>query len=131
WDSGNNFTVKSVYSLIRIRGVKDVVTPAVWKLKIPTKIKIFRWLSLKKRLPTVDNLIKRGRLVRKQHMHLMCRYFRICGPSVGGIFLFISLLDVPHALTFMEDVNTVWEALAGMGAQGDTALTSILVATIW
>nr|CAD1829175.1 unnamed protein product [Ananas comosus var. bracteatus] len=33
-------------------------------------------------------------------------------------FLFISLLDAPHALTSMEDVNTIWEALARKGAQG-------------
>ncbi|OAY68373.1 hypothetical protein ACMD2_27474, partial [Ananas comosus] len=41
-------------------GTRDGRGNLIWKLRIPLKIKVFCWLVLKKRTPTVDILSKRG-----------------------------------------------------------------------
>lgn len=115
WNSGNRFTVKSIYSFIKSRGADDVSTLTIWRLKIPTKVNIFLWLALKKRLPTVDNLLKRGWLGNNKCV--------MCGADLETVdhllvgcninkFLFFSHLNEFHSLPSTEDVNIVWEGLA-------------------
>lgn len=85
-----------MYSLMRTGGVNDATTPAIWRLKIPTKVKVFLWLVLKKRLLTIDNLLR-----RRWSGYIVCV---MCGVDletvdhllvgcVASKFLFISLLD--------------------------------------
>lgn len=59
WNAGSRFTIKSVYAIVRDEGIHDTQLTHIWKLVIPV-VKIFLWLALRKRIPTIDNLLKRG-----------------------------------------------------------------------
>lgn len=57
--SEKGFSVKSMYNSLQTRRPKKVYK-VVWKLKLPSKIKIFLWLVLWGRILTKDDLLKRG-----------------------------------------------------------------------
>jgi hypothetical protein len=56
--SGRNF-VQSLYAIVSDRGVKQVFTHAMWKIKIPSKVHIFLWLLTNNKVLIRDNLAKR------------------------------------------------------------------------
>lgn len=60
WTSDGCFTVRSTYAMLSNGGTRDNRTYDIWKLRIPFKVKVFCWLVLKKKIPTIDNLLKRG-----------------------------------------------------------------------
>lgn len=55
WKPGGCFLVKSAYSTLSERGMRDARAIKLWRLCIPLKVKIFYQLVL-----TADNLIKKG-----------------------------------------------------------------------
>jgi hypothetical protein len=52
------FTVKSMYSFLVSIGIK--VSQLVWRVKIPSKIKIFLCFFQRRVIPTKDNLAERN-----------------------------------------------------------------------
>lgn len=56
WTSNQLFTVKSLYLFLTDAGCRDPTSQSIWKLKTPSKIKIFVWLLLRNRLLTNDRL---------------------------------------------------------------------------
>jgi hypothetical protein len=36
--------MQSLYAIVSDRGVKQVFTPVMWKIKIPSRVHIFLWL---------------------------------------------------------------------------------------
>ncbi|KAG8045329.1 hypothetical protein GUJ93_ZPchr0008g13376 [Zizania palustris] len=61
WTLSKNgvFSVKSFYKALKVQNlVKD--RSVCWDLRIPLKIKLFLWLTLKNKILTKDNLLKRG-----------------------------------------------------------------------
>lgn len=69
FDKTDNYTVKSGYKVFlnsKIDGIAsssnsmEKVWNSLWKLKIPSKIKLFCWKALNNTLPTKLNLLKRG-----------------------------------------------------------------------
>jgi hypothetical protein len=51
--------VQSLYAIVNNRGVKQVYTPMMWKIKVPPRIHIFLWLLANNKVLTRDNLAKR------------------------------------------------------------------------
>jgi hypothetical protein len=47
----------------QFRGVKLVHTPAVWKLRIPSRVHVFLWFLSKSKILKRDNVAKRQALV--------------------------------------------------------------------
>ena len=47
----------------QFRGVKLVHTPAVWRLRIPSRVHVFLWFLSKSKILTRDNVAKRQALV--------------------------------------------------------------------
>ncbi|XP_058733030.1 uncharacterized protein LOC131604618 [Vicia villosa] len=69
WGSSQDgvFSVKSCYSLFRDRGLEDVITSdtqmaleMIWETNISSKLKVFGWRVILNRLPSKDQLVKRG-----------------------------------------------------------------------
>ncbi len=60
WNKKGIFSVKSTYSVLINRGIRDPVACSIWGLSLPEKVKIFLWLTLLSRLPTVDRLSAKG-----------------------------------------------------------------------
>ncbi|OAY70654.1 hypothetical protein ACMD2_25377 [Ananas comosus] len=60
WTSDGRFSVKSTYTMLNNGGTRDYRTCDIWRLRIPLKVKVFCWLVLTKKIPTIDNLLKRG-----------------------------------------------------------------------
>jgi len=96
------FLVSSFFSAlsIKLRERSDVCS--LWKLKAPPRVVIFRWLALRKRILTMDNLRRRGRIVvngcqmclREEefvdHLMLHCKTAQAIWRSVVGWFEGIS-----------------------------------------
>jgi hypothetical protein len=59
WTSSKHFSVKSTYNNITRRDRGDAYK-AIWKVKIPEKVKIFMWLVFQKSILTKENMIKRN-----------------------------------------------------------------------
>ncbi len=60
WGEARRFSVKSVYNFLQNGGVAETRFSKVWRIKASIKVKIFVWLVLRKRVLTIDNLLKRG-----------------------------------------------------------------------
>jgi hypothetical protein len=59
FNSSGKFSVQSLYTVINDKGVRQIFTPVVWKLKVPPKLHIFLWLLANNKTITRDNLAKR------------------------------------------------------------------------
>jgi hypothetical protein len=59
WTASKKFSVKSTYNHITRRDRGDAYK-AIWKDKIPEKVKIFMWLVFQKAILTKKNMIKRN-----------------------------------------------------------------------
>lgn len=47
WGKNKTYTVASCYAVITWRGLINKLTKRIWKIKVPTKIKVFMWLTVK------------------------------------------------------------------------------------
>jgi hypothetical protein len=57
-ESNGLYSVKSLYAVVKFRGILLVYIQNVWKIKVPPKIH-FLWLLSHNRILTRDNLVKR------------------------------------------------------------------------
>jgi hypothetical protein len=62
YNSLEKYSVQTLYAIINNRGVRQVYTPLVWKLSVPSRCYIFLWLLAKNKVLTRDNLAKRKKL---------------------------------------------------------------------
>ena len=56
------YSVQSLYKIVNFRGIKPVLVPSIWKIKIPPRVQYFLWLLSKNKLLTRDNLSKRRKV---------------------------------------------------------------------
>lgn len=59
YNSSGRYSSQSLYKIVNFRGVQQIITPAVWKLNIPSRVQIFFWLVSKNKILTRDNVAKR------------------------------------------------------------------------
>jgi hypothetical protein len=57
--SSGKYSMQSLYAVINDSGNKQVYTPVMWKVSIPSRIHIFLWLAANNKVLTRDNLAKR------------------------------------------------------------------------
>jgi hypothetical protein len=62
FSSKGTYSVQSLYKIINCRGIKPVLVPFVWYIKIPPRVQYFLWLLSKNKLLTRDNLSKRRKV---------------------------------------------------------------------
>jgi hypothetical protein len=62
FNSTGIYSVQSLYGMVNNRGVKQVFTPAMWKIPAPSRLHIFLWLLANNKTLTRDNLAKRRRV---------------------------------------------------------------------
>jgi hypothetical protein len=62
YNSLGKYLVQILYAVINNREVRQVYTPLVWKLSVPSWLHIFFWLFAKNKVLTRDNLAKRKKL---------------------------------------------------------------------
>jgi hypothetical protein len=65
YSSSGKYSVQTLYDVINNRGVRQIYTPLVWKLSVPSRLHIFLWLLSKAEVLTRDNLAKRKNLYDK------------------------------------------------------------------
>ena len=58
--SSQVFTIKSCYNVLNDGGLRSPFKNTIWKSAVPLKVKIFSWLTLKDKILSRANLIKRG-----------------------------------------------------------------------
>ena len=73
-DSSKTFSVHSFYHSINDGGVRVPHLEAIWKIRIPGRVRIFSWLLSQNKLLTRDNFAKR-RVVRDD----TCLFFCVVG----------------------------------------------------
>jgi hypothetical protein len=59
FNSSGRYSVQSLYAVVSDRRVRQVFTPVVWKLHVPSRLHIFLWLIANNKILTRDNLTKR------------------------------------------------------------------------
>jgi hypothetical protein len=57
--SSGKYSMQSLYAVINDRCIKQVYTPVMWKISVPSRIHIFLWLVANNKVLTRDNLAKR------------------------------------------------------------------------
>jgi hypothetical protein len=93
-----------LYDVINNRGVRQLYTPLVWKLSVPSQLHIFLWLLSKAKVLTRDNLAKGKNLDDKSclfcnesesisHLFYCCvarvtwkNVYEVCGRILGTDF---------------------------------------------
>ena len=58
-----SFSVSSFYSVLAARERCRSKLARNWRLKAPPKVVAFAWISLRRRILTIDNLRKRGKII--------------------------------------------------------------------
>ena len=48
------YSVQTLYAIVSVRGIKQVYTPMMWKLRVPPRIHVFLWLLANNKLLTRD-----------------------------------------------------------------------------
>lgn len=92
------YSVQSLYATISFRGIKQIYTPVMWKLKVPPRIHIFLWLLANNKLLTRDNLAKRREVADKTC--LFCSDHESTGRPIT-CFLIVVLLLLLGKLSLM------------------------------
>jgi len=61
-ENSNTFTVRSLYNFLTIQPqvALPVDSSSIWHKDVPLKVVLFAWRLLRDRLPTKDNLLRRG-----------------------------------------------------------------------
>ena len=59
------YSVQTLYAIVSVRGIKQVYTPMMWKLRVPPRIHVFLWLLANNKLLTRGNLAKRKEIPDK------------------------------------------------------------------
>jgi len=97
-ESSNDFTVRSAYKILTHHHNIDttVSTKALMHKDIPLKVVLFAWRLLRDRLPTKDNLFRRGVIAAND---------RLC---VGGCG---SLESTPHLFLHCNVFGEVWHLI--------------------
>jgi hypothetical protein len=57
--SSGRYSVQSLYAVVSDRGIRQIFTPMVWKITVPSRLHIFLWLLANNKVLTCDNLAKR------------------------------------------------------------------------
>jgi hypothetical protein len=50
--------VQSLYAIVNNRSIKQVFTPDMWKIPVPSRLHVFLWLLANNKVLTRDNLTK-------------------------------------------------------------------------
>lgn len=74
------FSVKSYYNLLRDQDLEEVMETEskltlkrIWKINIPSRLKVFGWRAVLNKLPTKDQSVKREIILNEQqHLCLFC-----------------------------------------------------------
>jgi hypothetical protein len=62
FNSNGRYSVKSLYAVVNNRGVGQIFSPVTWKIIVPPRIHVFRWLVANNKILTRVNLSKRKTL---------------------------------------------------------------------
>ncbi|KAJ3672429.1 hypothetical protein LUZ60_007150 [Juncus effusus] len=71
WTESGNYTSQSAYKKLKlgVNSVSDLNT--IWSIRLPKRIQIFLWLRRQRKILTIDNLQRRGRvMVNRWHLCL-------------------------------------------------------------
>jgi hypothetical protein len=75
--------VQTLYAIINNRGVKQVFTPIMWKIPVPSRLHVFLWLLANNRVLTRDNRAKRNNVDDKTRL--------FCSENESTMHLFLLL----------------------------------------
>jgi hypothetical protein len=56
FNSSGKYSVQSLYVVLNDRGLRQVYTPVMWKIHVPSRIHVFLWLMANNKTLTRDNL---------------------------------------------------------------------------
>jgi hypothetical protein len=62
FESSGRFSVQSLRAIVNNRGIRQILTPVVWKIIVPPRLHIFLWLLVNNKILTRDNLAKRKKI---------------------------------------------------------------------
>lgn len=136
WTVSGGFSCASVYKIMHQTGVLST-DQAIWKLKIPMKVKVFLWLMSGNKILTQDILIGRGctlqstgcqlcvsqQIETREHLFWDCRYairfwvgllahYNIPIPLVGPISIIWTMGEKPATL----QQKRLWGVVGAAGA---------------
>jgi hypothetical protein len=130
YNSLGKYLVQILYAVINNREVRQVYTPLVWKLSVPSWLHIFFWLFAKNKVLTRDNLAKRKKLDN------MSCLFCIESESVSHLFFDCCVARVTweHISEVCgKEIGTDFESVANMWLH-DKKIKTINIcttATLW
>jgi hypothetical protein len=75
--------VQTLYAIINNRGVKQVFTPVMWKISVPSRLHVFLWLLANNKVLTRDNRAKRNNVDDKTRL--------FCSENESTMHLFLLL----------------------------------------
>jgi hypothetical protein len=67
FESSGRFSVQSLCAIVNNRGIRQILTPVVWKIIVPLRLHIFLWLLVNNKILTRDNLAKRKKIEENVH----------------------------------------------------------------
>ncbi|KAL4563422.1 hypothetical protein LXL04_027464 [Taraxacum kok-saghyz] len=133
-DNKNGFSVNSIRKLIDVEIMKDSDVPTIWCKLVPIKTNIFIWRARQDRLPTRQNLERRGVTIQttncpwchtseetNQHVFTCCR---TANETLAITASWCSALDLPPVISGLDDLlmqqrypkhsknSDVWEVIA-------------------
>jgi len=114
WQFTSNgiYSSQSLYRIINFRGIKPILVPSVWNLKLPPRVNYFLWLVCRNKILTRDNLGKRKKIEddtclfcnekeRVNHLFFECVVAKQMWTVLSSIF-YVQLSD------YIDSVGKFW-----------------------
>jgi len=85
-DIAGGYTVRGAYQILttQVAPLRDETRDLVWHKQVPLKVSILAWRLLRDRLPTKQNLLRRG-IIQSADTH----YVAGCGNNESLLYMFI------------------------------------------
>jgi hypothetical protein len=133
YNSSGVYSVQSLYAIVNNRGVKQVYTLMMWKIKVPPRIHIFLWLLANNKVLTRDNLAKRRDvddktcLFCKEYETIHHLFFECCVAQL----MWEHVADITGFPTFIDfaTLGNFW--VLGRKYAEFNVLSSTVIWTLW
>jgi hypothetical protein len=133
YNSTGKYSVQSLYAIVNDRGIRQIFTPVMWKILVPSRLHVFLWLLANNKMLTRDNLAKRKHVEDKtclfcsepesvSHLFFECCIAQLLWKIVSEIS------SIPMIKDF-ESLGLIW--IRGKKFRIHNVLTSAVIWSIW
>jgi hypothetical protein len=132
-NSTGKYSVQSLYAIMNDRGFRQIFTPVMWKIPVPSRLHVFLWLLANNKVLTRDNLAKRKQADDKtclfcdEFEFVLHLFFECCVAQL--LWKTVSEISALPLIKDFESLDMIWVRRKKFRVHN--VLTSAVIWSIW